>query len=315
MKILLYLRPELKNIKMKNFRLLSVIFVLFSAIQFTSCETEPVDPVLNENINNGGNPGTGTNVFKVDYTGQTHTATQVVATVGNELIQIGAVLGPNGEALSILIEGAAVGTYTSDKLLMAYDPGNTEDTYNNFSDEGTSGTVKITSINMTNHTMSGTFSFKGWYGDAGANLPAIEFTNGVFENIPFTPTGTPTPFNLFKAKVDGTLIDYSNDVIGGTVEANGNEYITINTVGDYKINIQTNSNITPGTYVFKSITDGGPVANLETADGTNYNITGGSLIITSNGGGVLKGTFNFEAKNGEGVTVHTVTEGTFEIGY
>lgn len=299
---------------MKNFRLLSVIFVLFSAIQFTSCETEPVDPVLNENNNNGGNPGTGTSTFKVDFNGETHTATQVVATVGNELIQISAVLGPNGKALSILIEGAEVGTYTSDKLLMAYAPGNTEDTYNNFSDEETSGTVKITSINKTNNTISGTFSFKGWYGDTEANLPAIEFTNGTF-TIPFTPTGTPTEFNSFKAKVDGTLIDYSNDVIAATVEANGNEYITINTVGDYAINIQTNSNIVPGTYTFKSILDGGPVAGLETSDGTNYNITGGSLIITGNSGTVLKGTFSFEAKNSEGVTVHTVTEGTFEIEY
>jgi hypothetical protein len=46
---------------MKKIKSLSVLFVLFSALTLISCDTEPVDPVLTDNIdpeNPGTNPGT-----------------------------------------------------------------------------------------------------------------------------------------------------------------------------------------------------------------------------------------------------------------
>ncbi len=46
---------------MKKIKNLSVLFVLFSALTLVSCDTEPVDPVLTDNIdpeNPGTNPGT-----------------------------------------------------------------------------------------------------------------------------------------------------------------------------------------------------------------------------------------------------------------
>lgn len=48
---------------MKKSIIRSLVIVLITAIGFVSCDTEPVDPVLNDNNNNGENPGNnpGTN--------------------------------------------------------------------------------------------------------------------------------------------------------------------------------------------------------------------------------------------------------------
>lgn len=46
---------------MKNFRRLSALVLFLSAFSFVSCDSEPVDPVLLDNVNNPQNPGTNPN--------------------------------------------------------------------------------------------------------------------------------------------------------------------------------------------------------------------------------------------------------------
>ncbi|KGO78639.1 hypothetical protein [Flavobacterium beibuense] len=46
---------------MKNFRRLSALVLFLSAFSFVSCDSEPVDPVLLDNVNNPENPGTNPN--------------------------------------------------------------------------------------------------------------------------------------------------------------------------------------------------------------------------------------------------------------
>lgn len=308
---------------MKKFRLLSVVLVMFSVLSLTSCDTEPVDPVLNNGGNGNGDgdggtgPGTTTGVFKVDHSGSTHTASKVLSSVGDDLIQIAAEF-PDGSSIGIGIEGNAVGTYTNDKLIMGYNAPNDETSYVNFSSEEVSGKVTITSINMETKTMSGTFSFTGWYGDEEANLPAKLFTNGTFDNIPFTNEGSGgVDENQFKATIDGTVVDYVDDIVGATFgEGETIQYIGLTAVGEYGISIQTDIDVTPGTYQFTgNILNGTPLATFTAPDGTDYPITGGTLTVSSNTDDHIVGTFKFTVKNGSGATIHTVTNGSFDVFY
>lgn len=301
---------------MKRVKILSVLLVLLSAFSFTSCDTEPVDPVLNENNgeNPGENPGTGAGVFKADYNGSTHTAIQTQAILGDDLIQIVGVFGANGEAIAIGVAASPqVGTYPmNDDILMAYNANADADSYFNMTNEGY---FEITSIDTANKKISGKFSFKGTGGDDGAS---IMFTNGVFTNIPYTGgTGPVTPEdNVFHAVIDGVETDYADDVLGAYADVNGSEYVLITALGDFKITIQADYEVDPGTYVFTgNIQQGMPLATVN-VDGVEYNnIEGGSLTITYNDGEHITGSFNFTVKNEAGETIHTVTNGVFDIYY
>lgn len=305
---------------MKRVKIFSVLFVLLSAFCFTSCDTEPVDPVLNngenpgENPNNPNNPGTA--VFKADYNGSTHTAQQTVAVLGDDLIQIVGLFGTNGESIAIVVGAAPeVGTYPmNDDILMAYNANAADDSYYNMTNEGY---FEITAIDTANKTISGKFSFKGSYGDTEP-YPTIMFTNGVFTNIPYTGgTGPVTPEeNAFSAKIDGVATDYADDVLGSYVGTGDQEYIIITALGDYKITLQTNYDVTPGTYAFTGdVTAGMPIATFTVGDVDYTNIVGGNFTVTSNDGEHITGSFSFTVKNNDGETIHTVTNGVFDIYY
>lgn len=303
---------------MKKLKISSVVLILLTAFSFISCDTEPVDPVLNDN--NGENPNNPNNpnspgVFKVDYNGSTHTAITAAASLGSELIQISAVFGTNGEAIGIGVAAPpVVGTYPmNDDILIGYNPNATsEDSYINATNDGY---FEITAIDTANKTISGKFSFKG---TSLGDFSTIMFTNGVFTNIPYTgDTGGNTTFdNVFKATVDNVTTDYSDDTLGAYFEVGDSEYVVITALGDKKITLQIDYNAVPGTSQFKgNITQGMPLATL-TVDGVEYtNITGGNLTITYNDGERITGTFNFTVRNSEGVAIHTVTGGQFDIFY
>lgn len=305
---------------MKKVKIASVLFILLSAFSFISCDTEPVDPVLNNN--NGENPGENPNnpgaaaVFKADYNGSTHTASTTTAVLGDDLIQIVGLFGTNGESIAIAVAATPeVGTYPmNDDILMAYNANATDDSYFNLTNEGY---FEITAIDTANKTLSGKFSFKGSYGDSEP-YTTIMFTNGIFTNIPYTGgTGPVTPEdNVFNAKIDGVSTDYADDVLGAYVAINDQEYIVITALGDYKITIQMDYEVDPGTYQFTgNVSSGMPLATV-TVDGVEYkNIVGGNLTVSSNDGERITGTFNFTVKNNAGETIHTVTNGVFNVYY
>ncbi|PZR19144.1 MAG: hypothetical protein DI539_14985 [Flavobacterium psychrophilum] len=303
---------------MKKFTLLSLAMVLFTAFSFVSCDTEPVDPVLNNN--NGENPNNPNNpnnpgIFKVDYNGSTHTAITTQVVLGDDLIQIAAAFGTNGESIGIGVAAAPqVGTYPmDDSILIGYNADGNADSLINFTNEGY---FEITSIDTTNKTISGKFSFRGSDGTEGGQ--SIMFTNGVFTNLPYTGgagPGTSTD-NVFKATVDNVTTDYADDVIGTYAEINGTEYVVITALGDKGITLQIDYNAVPGTSQFTgNIGQGTPIATFS-VDGTNYtNITGGNLTITYNDGERITGTFSFVVRNAAGETIHTVNSGQFDIFY
>jgi hypothetical protein len=300
-------------IAMKKFRILSALLVLFSAISFTSCDTEPVDPVLNDN-----NGDTGPAVFTVDFSGETYTATSTIAVIDEGLIAISGLRGTSGEAVSIAVAGTTAGTY--DNAIMSYSTGGTaEYDYVNFNPEleenpDNTGSVVITSINTANHTISGTFSFTAWYGDPDANLPTIAFTNGTFTNIPYTGGGSnpnPEGDEYFKAKIDGTQTNFGTIMTlssGGHMTLGGTNMSTFSS-----IQLLVSEDITPGTYDIMNNPFSGPTAIYSSNGTESFSSTDGTLTIISVSGGWIKGTFSFTATDMDGENPVEVTNGEFNI--
>lgn len=302
---------------MKKFRLLSVFFVLLSALSFTSCDTEPVDPVLNGN--NGEGPGGGNGSapasFKVDFSGQTYVATSTMATIGKGLISIGGIKGNNGQMVSIVLDGTTEGTYEGAKALIDYNPGNSDYSYFNI-DPNTgedTGLVTITKIDKVNKTVSGTFNFIGWWSNEELNLPSIAFTNGSFQNIPYVDS-IDTGEEFFKATVDGSAHSYAGADLAVAVSEGTVNYISINAIGaNHKFVLSFPDTVTPGTYTFATGASSTKRASFTDAEDNDFNVTGGTLTITSNTGGWVKGTFSFPVTNEAGETIHTVSAGSFNV--
>lgn len=311
---------------MKRFKFLPAFLILFTALSFVACDTEPVDSQLINNPNpTPENPGEGgAAVFKVDIDGQTYTATSTTAVIGEGLISIGGFRGTSGENVALVVDGTQAGTYTD--ALMMYSPSNaSEYAYTNINpdleeNQDPTGSVIITSIDTVNHTISGTFTFTGWWSDVDASLPSKVFTNGVFENIPYTggPGTNPIPGqDAFVATVDGTFNNYASDLAIAVSGEGENEILSINAfhaTNDIILHMKTNS--AAGTYNLTSEFLALPRAvYYDAATDTDYNIEEGQIIITSNNGTRMVGTFSFVVKNTEGVTIHTVTNGGFDVDY
>lgn len=301
--------------------LLSVFAVVFAAVNFTSCDTEPVDPVLLDTI--GQQPGgAGPAVFKVDFSGDTFVATSSAAVINTTNMAITGIKGTNGQAFSLIINGTAVGNYAAEKVLLDYNPGNNSEysyTNLNLSTGQESGTVSITSIDTVNKTISGTFNFVGWWGNEELNLPSIAFTNGSFSNIPYTGTtggGPVTSDEYFKARVDGQDNTYTGvDLAVALADGGSGETISINAFApDHTLVISAAADITPGTYEFSNGFGSNARATFVSAADESFPVTGGTLTITSNANGFLKGTFSFSVSNDAGES-HAVTNGDFNVEY
>lgn len=256
------------------------------------------------------NPGPGTELFSVDFDGQTFIAQEADAVFGGNSLSIGGYKA-NGESVVIIMdETTTPGTYTD--AVMSYSINeNGNPGYNNAAN--TTGVLTITEVDTVNHTISGTFSFTGDYSDPTAGLPAKVFTNGVFENIPYTEE-EPEP-DVFNTTLDGTAITYQDSDIFTILES---ATVRINAITTgHRIELFLDRAATSGTYVFTNSINSKPRAVFtNTVTNTTYtNITGGSLIITSNVNGRIAGTFSFDVKNDAGVVVHTITAGSFDVEY
>ncbi len=243
---------------MKNFRFLTLLFAMLSLFA-VSCDNEPIDPSLN-NGENPEVPGNELGTFSVDFNGQTYSTTTTVAVISEDGIELAATRS-NGESFGFLIDGNTVGTYSAESIFLAYQRSSTEEFgfSNIHSDlEDSNGTVTITSINTQNNTISGTFSFTGYWTDLlDEDSPEpIIFTNGTFTNIPFTgnvPGGGSGGNN-------GSAGDYWPTAIGNqwTFSMNG-------TIQDPMEMVST-STFNGQTYYKFSTLFGGPTGGFNSAD-------------------------------------------------
>jgi hypothetical protein len=171
---------------MKNIKLIGGIFLILTAFIFTSCENEPVDSYID--LDDFNTPPVAAKVFKVDFGGDTWKATEMLAVMSGSTISIGATRA-DGSTFSILVDGSTVGSYPANENIIAYTPSGSTFGYwsiNTTTPTENTGSIEITAIDTVNHTISGTFQFKGYWSDGSTtSIIPVQFTNGVFTSIPY----------------------------------------------------------------------------------------------------------------------------------
>jgi len=239
-------------------------------------------------------------------------ATAQVYDVGGKIsVQISGNKGTNGFSL-MLSDFKGVGTYSLTDNNLAVYLQNTSSISDGYI--GTSGgTIKITSY-LADKYIKGTFEFKG---DNLSNLTSKTITEGQF-NISLVPVKLPetnNSTNNLSAKVDGTTIGFTGEAISTTAPIIGNILTIVTINGEKRMILGIIGYKGVGTYDLS--TDGtGSYMKDQTPTGS-FTATSGTLVITSEAGGKLKGTFSFKAPN-ENATINTsvtVTDGTFDLPY
>ena len=171
---------------MKNIKLIGCLFLILTAFTFISCDNEPVDRAIK--IEDFNNPTAGSLVFKTDFSGNTWNATQALAIVSTNSISISATK-EDGSTFSILVDGITTGTYQANANIISYTPSGSNFGYWSINQTNTTentGSITITTIDAVNHKISGTFEYKGYWSDGTTtSVIPIQFTNGVFTNIPY----------------------------------------------------------------------------------------------------------------------------------
>lgn len=303
---------------MKKMKIVQAFALLFLAMGFIACDTEPVDPVLLDNI--GNNPGGSTGTFTVNFSGETYTATTTIAVINDGMLVVSGLRGSQGESVSFAVPNPAVGTFSGDDVLMYYQPVGTEYQYLNFGSEGSSGSVNITNIDALNQKVSGTFSFTGWWSNDEEDVAPIEFTAGAFTNISYTGSipgtgGGNTTDDVFTAVLDGT--DYPIANIAVAVADGGlGETISINGLDASQNNVvlTIDASLTPGTYQITGnmLEDVVGARYLTVSPESMYMATTGSIVINSKTEDRIAGTYSFSATNGTDVVNFT---GTYDVDY
>jgi hypothetical protein len=304
---------------MKKLKFLPLIMLLFAAFNFTSCseDLEPVDPAIvvpdptdpTDPVDNG--------LFKVDIDGTTYTASTTLVYITGGTIQLTAVRA-SGDNFAFLLDGTTTGTYNAIDNLFAYTQAGQEYGWWGFNPDNEAqnvGSVTITEIDTVNHTISGTFSYTGYWSDTTDDTPPgpKQFTNGVFTDLPYT-TDSPTNDTFF-AKVNG--VDFNqNDLLAIETEINSFEVISVgaeNAAGA-GITVSVSSSFGPGTHAITGdlLTDG--VQIYYTApDGGENDATSGSVTVTEKTADRIKGTFSGNVTIG--TTTYSITAGSFDVAY
>jgi len=302
---------------MKNYKILIRLFLILTAFTFTSCENEPIDSAINLDDFGGGTGGPM--VFKADFSGNTWNGAVAQAVISGNLISIGATKA-DGSSFSILISGIATGTYPANSNIIAYTPTGSEFGYwsvNLANQTENTGSITITNINTLTKTISGTFSYRGYWSDSSnTSIIPVDFKNGIFTNVPYT-TGDPLSNDSFFAKIDGT--EFVEEQIDGALLTNVSGMPDqISVVGSKnngdRVGLNIIRSLALGTYQFT-----GPLgANVNGSCVLNnvlYNADSGSLTITSKTDTRIKGTFSMVVKNFTTSDTKAVTEGTFDVEY
>ena len=203
-----------------------------------------------------------------------------------------------------------VGTYNlSDNNMATYllDISGLQDTYIG----NTPGTIKITSY-LANKYIKGSFEFKA-QNQSNSTSKTISEGQFMISLVPVKLPETNNSTNNLSAKVDGTTIGFTGEAISINTPIIGNLLTIATTNGDKQMILSVIDYKGIGTY--NLATEGiGSYMKDQTPTGS-FTATSGTLVITSEAGDKLKGTFSFNAPN-ENTTINTsvtVTEGTFDL--
>lgn len=178
---------------------------------------------------------------------------------------------------------------------------------------GTSaGTIKVTSY-LADKYIKGTFEFKG---ENIAALASKTITDGQF-SISLVPVKLPetnNSTNNLTVRVDGVSTGFTAEAVSMVLPV-GNILTILGANGDKRVDISITGYKGVGTYNIAN--DGvGSYMKDQTATGSFY-ADSGTLIITSDTGNRLKGTFSFQGGN-QDTRIKTSVElkdGTFNMPY
>lgn len=301
---------------MKKMYLLKGILLTFLAFQFIACENEPLTGEFPQDDQNDAEEGQ----FIAKIEGQEFVAATATAILNadNELVIMGE--KPGGESITLGVTDAAVGSFNlatnaiNENAGAYFDASSNVVPYITAEAFGGLGQLKITELDTTEQTVSGTFSFRGVRikvgedgnpildGSGNPVMEEIEITSGAFTAIPYqlddTGGGTGNPNDEFFAKVDG--VDFIADSISVTEPVNGEihmiKIVAKSNTGEL-LRIDVPRSLGVGTFNMERISDGTKLIGV-------YNAGDGAENLTSNPGtinitefdlevGILKATFNF----------------------
>lgn len=295
---------------MSKIKILAGIFLFLTSFTFTSCDNEPIDPNIDlDDFNNGQNNGAA--VLKADFSGSTWTATAVQAVFSGNLLTLSGIKA-NGEGFGFIVAANTTGTYPANTNLLTFTPVDSEFGYwstniNNPNED--TGSITITSINTANKTISGSFNFKGYWSDTdNTSIIPVQFTNGVFQNVPYITqeeTG-----DTFAAKVNNTdFLDVN--ILTITTDINGQEFISVGAQDTdlNSITVSVKSDLAVGNYNITGNTTTDVVQAIYDFDDENYVATSGNVNITTKTATRIKGTFSFVSGT------FNVTQGSFDVEY
>lgn len=299
---------------MKKTKFLSLCLLVVTAFNFISCsgDVEPLDPAVELT------PPQASSFFKVDFSNQTFQANTTIAYISANNILISGVKS-TGQTVNILLDGTTARTYDHLSSILSYTQSpNSDYDYVNINElpDGnyvSNGSVVITAIDTNAKTISGTFSFTGYWSDfTDENPPApIEFTNGSF-TIPYTTSANPpSTGDSFFAKVNGT--EFVDDLISTAYASSGESaWITITaTNAQSRISVAVDDDAELGTHTITDDFFSNKARGVyQIGEITPSNAVSGSVTIISKSADRIKGTFQFTVGTGQ-----AITEGTFDVEY
>lgn len=325
---------------MKKMNFLKGILLVFLAFQFFSCENEPLTgEFIQEEEQNQAEDGQ----FIAQIAGQQFIAASVSATLtsDNDLVITGT--KPGGEAIVLAITNASEGSFSlttggSNQNSGAYfDGGINMLPYMSNQAMGGSGQLQITELDITETTVTGTFSFVGFRPKVDGNgdpildgngdpvMESIVISNGAFNQIAYILDDTgggggTNPNNEFFAKVDG--VDFIADTIRVSEPVVGDVHmikIEAKSAEGAQIRIDVPRTLGVGTFNMVPISDGTKLIALYNSGDGAENLTSdpGTIIISEFDleTGILKATFSFTGTDpmNQLPDVVQVTEGSFTV--
>ena len=227
-------------------------------------------------------------LFEVELDGDLFANDDVQAVLNEDGLVMQVLVG--NEQFAIQIFDPSVGTFTigndagADGLIL-YDVDSTNEESAVYS--AVSGTLTISSLDMNNKVVAGTFS--GTLEEIFGQEVDIIMTNGIFEDVQFSSEESP---NMATATINGEAFD-ANVFASGTIVGSSSFAVVFDNDLDTDIQLTLPNTVEVGTYPI--------TANLEiysalvTLDNVSYNSVAGSgeIQITSVAGNILEGTFNF----------------------
>ncbi|WP_035643446.1 DUF6252 family protein [Flavobacterium sp. ASV13] len=324
---------------------ITILFLLLFAIGslFSSCSPFDDGRDISGSENNGNGNGGGSveekPIFKAKIGGEEFIANTTTAVVTNDYVLIAGTRSSKGDLIQIILPSNKIGTYTwanskenADRFVLAYaekvdgygfiSASNEDAAFLEVKNYTDTAIIKITAVDKTKKTISGTFQFTGFRETDNGSTETKVVTNGTFTNVPYTENiPADDSDQILKAKVNG--VDFINDKVDVTaVSASGsNPYYSIvgkKNDGSVSVGLSINKSYEAGTYQVStnSSNTGGALVNVIAGtfkiNDYLYTSKSGSITIVSKTATKLVGTFDLVVQNFSINDEKTIT-GSFDI--